>query len=503
MKVQNIMALFAEIEEKFPVDTWLIKDIHVWPLIRLDLMMSLNLSESPKQQVRINMLFKIRQALDMLFGYVKYMTAKFRDSGKNAHPEKVDVAFLGDGISRILLNGQWYDRFCDPLIHAFKKQKRTCCMMEVLHNYFIPRSTPSMFIQPYLDCSLIKKMIFRKKDLKVAELKDFDRFIQFLKSQNFPVPIPDEERVEMIVTVIEAYTDYYKKILKTLKPSLAFAVCYYGPRGLAFNVACHQLGILTVDIQHGVAGEFNAAYGKWNKVPKNGYETLPSIFWCWSKEDARAIERWNVNVKKWHKTIVGGNPFVHFWKKNSMNFEDFGHLVKKNDESVKILVTLSSIEDHNAILLKSIIEVIKRSDAHWKWWIRLHPCLLNKKSDIKKIFQDNNTANIEIDRATDLPLYVLLNHMNLHITYSSAAVMEAQMFNCPSIIAGEDGLQYFADQIEAGWAIYANTTDDIVKAIQIQLNKNRGPIHENDKPEIADIIEKIFECEGNELQKNS
>lgn len=492
MKVQDIMALFAEIEQRFSVDTWLINDIHVWPLIRLDLMMSLNLSESPKQQVRIHMFFKIHQALVMLFGYVKYRVAKMRDSGKNVHPGKVDVVFLGDGISRILLNGQWYDRFCDPLIQALQKKKRTCFMMETLHNYFIPRFSPSMFIQPYLDFALVKKMLFRKNNLKMVELKDFDRCIQFLKSKNLPIPIPDEERVRIIMEVIEAYTDYYKKILKTLKPLLGFVVCYYGPRGLAFNVACRQLNIPSVDIQHGVAGEFNAAYGKWNKVPKNGYETLPSIFWCWSKEDAHVIEQWNMNVEKWHKSIIGGNSFVHFWKNNSINFENCGSLFKKDEKSINILVTLSSIEDHNATLLKSIIEIIKRSDAHWKWWIRLHPCLLNKKKDIKTMFQDKNIANIEIDTATDLPLYMLLNHMNLHVTYSSATVIEAKMFHCPSIITGEDGLQYFADQIEAGWAIYANTPESIIKAIQIQLNKNKESIYENDKIEIFDIIDKIL-----------
>ncbi len=491
MQVKNIIALFHQIEKEFDVEHWTIDELHVWPLIRLDLMMSLSFSESQKQQIRLNFLFKVRQALGMLWGYCKYILRSFLDRQKNAIPQPVQAVFLGDGISRVLLNEKWFDRFCDPLIEALTNQGQNSFMMEPLHHYIVPRFTPSLFIQPHLDFGLIKNMLFKKRHFKSIHLKNFDRFMAFLQSQHLNIPLPDEERVKTILLVVKAYAEVYKKILQKTRPLLGFVVCYYGPRGLAFNLACRQLGITSIDIQHGVAGEANPAYGQWSKVPPHGYEMLPSLFWCWTQEDALAIERWNSPVKSWHKAIVGGHPFVHFWKQNtSRQAMD----IAPEKGSTNLLVTLSYVEDHNATLLSLLIEAIQRSDNQWKWWIRLHPCLKEKKEEIKKMFSDHHITHVEIDRATDLPLYFLLSQADVHVTHASATVVEARIFGVPSVVTSEDAVQYFADEISTEWAIYAATTSKILEAIESQLTKKRMPYEgKNGTAKMDGIIQKILQ----------
>ena len=47
MNRREITDLINEIEEMFPVDTWVVDDIHVWPLIRIPLAMNLYELSSP------------------------------------------------------------------------------------------------------------------------------------------------------------------------------------------------------------------------------------------------------------------------------------------------------------------------------------------------------------------------------------------------------------------------------------------------------------------------
>ncbi|MBI4235004.1 glycosyltransferase [Candidatus Peregrinibacteria bacterium] len=477
MKAEKIIALLNEIEKKFEVENWIVDDIHIWPLIRLDLMMNLHFNESQNLQTKINLLFKIRQVFGMMRGYVKYLFKLLLDYKKNARLQQADAVLLGDGISRVLLNGKWYDRFCDPLRYTLEKEGKKSLMIEPLHNYLIPRYSPSLFIQPSLDFSLLKNVLFFHKNFKNIQLNGFSEFVEFIKARKLNIPIPDESRLKTIVLAIKSYSEYYTKILKTINPTQGFVVSYYGPKGLAFNLACYRLKIPSVDVQHGVAGEFNPAYGRWSKVPQNGYETLPSLFYCWTKEDAQAIERWNTKVQKWHKPILKGNMLVDFWKNNAVNDKSAASDLEDKKGTANILLTLSSVEDHNVVLLSKIMKVIKQSDKDLQWWIRLHPCLADRKNEIEKIFHKEDIRNIEIDQATDLPLYALLGHMNLHVTYVSATVTEARMFGLHSIVTGEDALQYFADEIKTGWAIYATTTDEIEKAINkfLKLRYHSSP----------------------------
>lgn len=477
MKATKILDLLNEIEEKFQVDKWMVDGIHIWPIIRIDLMMNLHYESSPDLQTRINLLLKIREGLKMLLGVPKYLTSFFFDYTKNSRIDSSAKAiFLGDGVSKVYLKNVWYDKFCDPFIDYFKKKNIATFFMEPLHKYIIPRYSFSMFIQPYLDYELIKSMFFSKKgdfDIKVI---NYDSFITFLRSKNVRVPLPSLERIKQIIIVIKAYSTFFKRVLAKLEPSLGFVVGYYGPRGMAFNLACSQLGIQSVDIQHGVAGEFNAAYGRWNRVPKKGYNLLPSIFWSWSKTDAGAVNKWSKKITDNHnKAIVGGNMFLGLWKDQDGDFVKYydKFIIQKKGE-INILITLSSIENHNKTLLEKLLAIIKSSSFKWKWWIRAHPCELEEKENIKRWLTKNHILNYEIDQATDLPLYAIMRHMDIHITYVSATVFEADFFAIPSIIVGEDGVSYFLNQILAGIAIVANEPSKIKKAINaFLLRKNK------------------------------
>lgn len=306
------------------------------------------------------------------------------------------------------------------------------------------------------------------------ELPDYKLFEEFVSDKGRSFILNDLGYFKRLTYMVRDIADYFKFIFEKTDPSLGFAVSYYGTEGMAFNLACREHGIKSVDIQHGFQGDYHVAYGRWDKVPKDGYELLPSLFWCWSNSEAQSIKKWCNSISACHKPLVGGNLLLNSWRKKdyspARSFDDKILKIKKLcPDKCHILYTLSGFTLTERDRLASIIEKLKHSHFPFFIWIRLHPTTLNKRNEIKKLFSG---PHIEIDNATDYPLYALLRHMDIHITEFSSTVIEAESFNVPSIITHVLGAETFQDQIKSGHAFFAETTEQIIHSVQILKDKS-------------------------------
>jgi len=494
----DIKELINDIEAKFPVDKWTINGIHIWPIIRIHLFMNLAklyVIESPDYVTTATFTNRIIKILEILKGLSKFGFAYLADYKKNERPKKADVVFLDHGLCFTKVKNYWYDKLCGLFIDYFNKRDMSCFLMTALHEYSIPRYHQSMFVQPHLDYIKIKSRFILKLTRSWDEkLPNFLDFLDYLESKNFNIrkitlPVIREE-----IIIIRLVADFFKKLLEKSKPSLGFTVCYYGATGYAFNLACREFGIHSIDIQHGVQGDLHLAYGSWYRVPKTGYELLPSFFWCWSDFEANAIRKWSGKVSKWHKPIVGGNLWLNQWLYGNSKFvkhydKIVSKLKKPNKNCRHILFTQNeSIENKN---FKNILYVIKNSPPSWFWWIRIHPCQLKIKPKVKKLLHENKISNCIVDSTTNLPLYALLRNIDIHVTCSSSTVIEAEIFDVPSVIVTPEGSKLFPNQISSGWATPAYTLENIISAINHQLeikdrlrqNKEKHQMQKDDKLE--------------------
>ena len=120
MNIKQQADLISSIEEKFPVDEWVIDGIHVWPIIRMKFAFALSEYFRSSTQSKKG-LFK--KAFGQINSHTRYLYAYLRDYSKNVKPHKsIDTIFLSDGVSYTKLNGTWYERFCDPFISQFKQE---------------------------------------------------------------------------------------------------------------------------------------------------------------------------------------------------------------------------------------------------------------------------------------------------------------------------------------------------------------------------------------------
>jgi len=486
MKTSEVMDLVNEVEKNFPVDQWVIDGVHIWPLVRINfsanLLVHYNLSSKKfyksKYYVKIKRIFNLSQR--GFKGASRFLYAYLRDHKKNIKPNiHTDAVFLSDGTSYTLFNGVWYEKFCDPLITCFTEEKIFCFLMSPGYEYFVPRHTPSYFIQHRLDIIKIKNRILSRPTASSEEyLTGFDDFIGFIRSKSLPVAFPDLRQIRRWVTNVKSISKFYEGILKRIKPVVGFSVCYYGDKQMAFNLACHELGIPSVDIQHGVQSDLHHAYGHWNNVPENGYELLPSIFLCWSDYEVSVIKKWSVKVSKWHAPVIGGNLPLKLWQQlgddKSIGYYDkkIADIKSSCASRIHVLYTLNGYEGHDK--LAKITKVIKKVNTLCYFWIRLHPCNLGQRQVIKQVLDESGISNAEVDMATDLRLYDILKHVAVHVTENSSTVIEAAYFGVPSVVTSEYGAELFLVQVSSGWALPAYTDDSIISAIQIQFDKKES-----------------------------
>ncbi|MFA6129454.1 MAG: hypothetical protein WC731_00525 [Candidatus Omnitrophota bacterium] len=498
MKPSEIINIITSIEDNFPVDTWVVKGIHVWPLLRIEL--KSKIFEAYHLPVSRNVsknsgFLKIKKLLFLCKNAAKYGWNYLLDY---SHNDKVnrrcEAVFLSYSLHRSLLNGKWYDRCCDPLISAMEELGKKCFLFEVEegspdYDYRIPRFKPSVYIKGYIDYVKIKQFFLRgKSQSKEVNLKGFAEFIGYLKEKQIKIKYPQINNLIFRVSVILELAEYFIKAFGILKPQVAFVADYYSTiERFAYILACRKMEIPCIDIQHGAGCEdYSVAYARWKKVPKEGYELLPTIFWCWGKREAEVIRQWNSNVSDFHYPFVGGNPWLDLWNNKSGEptksyNEKIAKLKNRINKPYFILFTLDlffGIPDWFA-------KVIQLSSDEFYWWIRIHPAQVSQRKRIEDELKKYNLTNIELDYATSLPLPALLQHCDIHVTGVSSSSIEALYFGVPTIVTHKDAQETYSELIAAGKISQAYTTEDLMKMIR-SLAVNKGKNTKDSDTELSD-----------------
>jgi hypothetical protein len=488
MKINEITNLINELEERFPVDHWIIDSVHIWPLVRFHLYFSffdanfygktvlpMPLGNSPRTGT-MGFLDSYRIAVRILLSVWKFSCAQVADSQKSLRANRrFDVLLLNYNTYMTLVNGSWYSRLCDPLVNHLPKREMSCLMLTAGYEYSIPRFAKSMFIQPYLTIYRIKGMLSR--NLKCRRLEQLTELENHVRSSGlFPESFTLIEPVMRNLRQITAIAKYFKRILMKTKPRIVFVTCYYSTESMALILACHQMGIPSIDIQHGLQGDLHIAYGRWNRLPEKGYGLLPTIFWCWSELEASTIKRWSRDSAGVHQPVVGGNLFLQRWVAGEdaivKAYDKIINELKKDSlDKIHILYTLNGCTKNELQSMAGIIKGLNNSGLRSCFWVRLHPVTIDQEPQVRKILSENGINNFELDNATGLPLYAVLRHMDIHITECSSVVIEAESFQVPSILVCKNGAEIFAAQLSSGWAVTACTIDEIRSGIMFQLKR--------------------------------
>ena len=465
MKVHEIKNIINTIERKYNVDEWIIDDIHIWPLIRITNYIKLSYGTVNSKPINSR---SFKFIINLLLSKFKYIIYNYKDRLNNNVLQNADVLYLSDGISYTQLNDNWYHKFYDPLASYFNNLNISSIRFDLGYSFLTPRFSKSIFIQTKVDNVIIKSILKNRLFGNSITNVHLNRYNDFCNDQfvidNF-LYIPSQELLKRRVHKIIELKNFFKKYINCIKPKIAFLTTHYSDDHIAYTLACKDLNIPVIDIQHGVQGDLHLAYGSWIKVPINSYITFPNYFWVWTDSEKIAIENWSKDIKN-ISVIVGGNLFSKLWKHDKSvlvnTYDNFFRLLLSSESSTTILLTISP---HTEALMNETWKALKETQYKYNWLIRIHPSMTNTLPNFVKSLKDKGIVKFEAIETSKFPLYSLLRNVNIHITAQSSCVIEAEEFKIFSLITSDYGCELYQKQLTNKSAVYCESYKEIITGI--------------------------------------
>lgn len=492
------------IEKEFPVNSWKLNDVQLWPFIRIQLFFFIidppktnqsfaqentsNFSASnntKKTSFLHKVIFYTKLKINPYLKIIDYI--KYKNWLRNISQK--DFLFIGHNHHRIDFNAKRYNRFYDPIIEKHKLENN----FSILEYWSTDESNithKQNSIQYEKGKELYQKSLpWLQKTGKVKikinlENKDYNLFLDYLNTCNHTKGfIAEFIDLQNRFKVITHYTYFYNNLLSNAKPKYLFTLCYYVDEIMLLLHLANSKKINTIEMQHGPIAQNHLSYGYWSNIPTNGYSCLPKNFWCWDETSKNSIYNLVHNSNNFYSAFIGGHPWVSYWQTKTINIQYTNY----------VLYTLQPIFTPQQLFPETIVKLILNNK--YKWLIRLHPRQLEDKQNIINYLTQQNIIDfVDIETGTNETLPALLKNALLHVTHSSGGTLEAAMFNVKTVLLDELGKKYYEELITTGKAVYLNVADANFETqfnnITAQLlNTNKSPIlNKIDEEIIANIF---------------
>ena len=245
------------IENSLDVNSFKIGDIHLWPIFRLAYYIQRKKKKNNHTQ---NSLYK-RIKNYLIFKYLGITFVK-----KYFNPLTKTV-FLGSNSQRIknkhgVYVNKFFDKISSPIDHIIEYDN-------LIFNLDVNSKSLNSFISK----------LPRTHNKSLNEIKKISKEIKLISKKNI-----DFDRIELFVSNVLSYYEKIYPILKKSSINKVYVCSYYSQPALGFIIAANQLGIKTIEVQHGPIGEYHLAYSNWNKLPQNKkYLSIPDEIHIWHK----------------------------------------------------------------------------------------------------------------------------------------------------------------------------------------------------------------------------
>lgn len=407
---------FNSFERNFIYET--IEDVQVWELIREKVF---NVLYSEIKNVSApNTADKDKSALEI----VKSMRSIFFNSIQYFFTPKKKVEYLFVNHPRKKnVNGSFQDIYTDPIIDDLKgdylvleglfqmKHLKPSYQKNVLYADifdFWPRLI-SLFWIPKLS----NKELEFWKELEVKILNEF----------NIKIELTKKIKREYLRAKISIWG--IKKLLKKIQPRLIIEVVGYSRLSKHVNIAAKELGITTIELQHGYISEAHPAYNYPNDI--TNIKSFPDYIGVWSDFYRNKMKP---PVAK-DKIITCGFKY----------FEDQLKRVNLKDNQSILFVSQGTIGNKLGSLAKELAKELASQIIY-----KLHP---GEVQDAKNRYSDlYNVQNLKVDDNIASDLYQRIIEAEIVIGVYSTALIEAASLGKKVIIVGLPGWKNFEELIE-------------------------------------------------------
>ena len=385
--------------------------------------------------------------------------------------DSIDFLFFTNlrGTEQTITGKKIYNRVTDP-IYEVAKSVGKAKKVEII------KSTGEIYNKRVHEADLVFPPLLRKIGYANLTQKPLD----FIKRVNDLIPEIQfcEKNYNDCIEWFFHQRDFYKELLQKYNPKYVFFVGF--DYHYALVLAAKELGIKSIDLQHGVQAGWSPVYNHWTCVPRKSYSMLPDMFWVWGEYDARKIKE---NFKsKQVSALVGGFPWLD--RQSDFLTEKAPKFIRvKNADLSFGLITL---QDQTTFpdLFKKVIDSTK---GRIKWIIKRHP--KHRNIDLSQVKSITHYGK-ELD---DLSFSTLVKHMDIHMTECSTSVIEADYFGVPSIVSGKQGMTNYEDFVNDGSVFHISNVESFNKIIDKTLaTREPGQMNAIDNSTTEIAIKKLM-----------
>lgn len=444
MKLEKAFSRILDIESEDIIDTLTWNSINFWPLVRQCIWLELTSATVTQEKTSLSISTDIIQ--QKILNRLNAVSKAIGSSPSSIGSES--TAFISRPVYlQKLPNGNCIDRIVDPLIFClpedtiYSKYYITAWPRGVALNYpaSLLRKTRFLLLPqgiPQEHHSLLNRLAndlgIESKRLLYRYEKNFKTFQKWLHFSR-------------------KFFDSRKNLKTVYFPS------WYFPDMMALNVAARERGIITVEVQHGKQGKYQAMYSGW-RIPEEGYQMMPDVFWTWGKPSAEHILAGDPNRGK-HRPIIGGYPWLDYYRQFIWNETTASSKAKLK----RVLITLQSPQaDNNQPIPEFILDFLRERKNDVYFIFRCHPNDQNGVEYCQRRLSEmpRYLYNIDDGRSN---LYDQLMRVSHHITAYSSCCYEAATFGVPTLLFGADARAIYSDEIESG--VFSWTNDETSKLI--------------------------------------
>lgn len=385
--------------------------------------------------------------------------------------KKYKYLVFTDTAERRLIDGVFIDKLLEDIIERLEED--STLMIEL----------PNPKHYNYTDIST--KNIVSQLPLKFIE--KFLMYTVFNKKYNIEIldNILLKERIDFnYINIIKSFNaNYliYKFLLKVYKPELIFVNCHYCRFGLIY--ASNELGIKTIEIQHGIINEAHFAY---RSILAINQKYLPNILLSFGENEV------SLKNKLIKKVFPIGSFYLEYLENN---FTIDNNLLKITEQYQYVVgVSLQDQEWEMNIIFEFFIECAKEDK-------NILYILIPRK---RKIFSKKLPSNMIV--YSDLDCYNIILHCNIHSTLYSSCALEAPSLGIPNILIDIEGFSsmYYKNILSDRHTKYVTTTKEFFKELEKIVFLDKNFIQKNNKnifiKNYNKNIETILKSEGKSIE---
>ena len=473
--------LAETIESRFEVAAWRSGDIDLWPPAKMDLFLDLFRGASgetappPPHPL-------VRAAAGLALPVTNLWKSRSDLAHRVPRPYPADAVLLGDGVSLDKIEGAWRDRHGEPVIAALERRGGATFLMQPGNLGRLPWLRPTYAANTIAVRGAIGAALGRGQ---APDLPDHHAVMQFLRDAGVAAPSLAEGRLARRGRRLAAAAAAFQRVLRRVRPRLAFVVTWYAGLGPAFALACRREGVLCVDLQHCPQAGGHRAYS-WARQPAGGYSTVPAAFWTWSQDEADGVACWGRSLHGGHSQLA---PFLDDDSPEAVRWgAQFAATGSTGPFEREILVALQPIGGRRAVW-EALARQIEASPASWRWWIRRHPSASRAQDAEHAALLALQRPDVIVDEAEELPLPALLRHIDAVVSLASGSAAEAAAFGVPALFLDEEARGPFGRLIERGEAEVVDVADVVARLASLDGQRRARA---DPPPPIDDTLERLL-----------